>query len=220
MKIGIIDYGSGNLHSVHHSVEHAASQLKPKIEIERISTSDAISSCDHIILPGVGHYADCRAGLVDIDGMMEALTEAVQRRAVPFLGICVGMQLLADEGHEGGVITPGLGWIGGRVRHFEDCLEEPSHTALKIPHTGWNHLQITKSDHPVCSRLAEGIQMYFVHSYLFEPSDSEDIVATTQYGAVFPVMVGRDNIIATQFHPEKSQRAGQAFLQAYLSWAP
>ena len=219
MKIGIIDYGSGNLHSVHHSVAHAAA-MKTDMQVQTLSDTENLKNCDYIIVPGVGHFADCWAGLLAIDGMVEALREAVLEKAKPFLGICVGMQLLADEGHEGGNITPGLGWISGKVRHFSDCLDSASYPHLKIPHMGWNQLRLTQSDHKICASLPAQTQMYFVHSYVFDELPASNILAVADYGLSVPALIGRDNIIGTQFHPEKSQQAGQAMLDAFLSWRP
>ena len=219
MKIGIIDYGSGNLHSVHHSVAHAAAR-KTDMQVQTLSDTENLKNCDYIIVPGVGHFADCWAGLSAIDGMVEALREAVLEKAKPFLGICVGMQLLADEGHEGGNITPGLGWISGKVRHFSDCLNIASHPHLKIPHMGWNQLRLTQSEHKIFASLPAQTQMYFVHSYVFDELPASNILAVADYGLSVPALIGRDNIIGTQFHPEKSQQAGQAMLDAFLSWRP
>ena len=219
MKIGIIDYGSGNLHSVNHSVAHAASK-KTDMQVETLSNTHSLQACDYIIVPGVGHFADCWAGLSAIDGMVEALGEAVLEKGKPFLGICVGMQLLANEGHEGGNITPGLGWISGKVRHFADCLDGSDMGGLKIPHMGWNDLQIKTPRHPVAAALPAAVQMYFVHSYVFDEIDTEYVLALTDYGLPVPALIGRNNIVGTQFHPEKSQHAGQAILDAFLSWRP
>jgi glutamine amidotransferase len=130
------------------------------------------------------------------------------------------MQLLADEGHEGGNITPGLGWISGKVRHFSDCLTDPESRKLKIPHMGWNSLSITRDSHPVCASLPRNVQMYFVHSYVFDDAAEDQLLAVAHYGMAVPALIGRDNIIGTQFHPEKSQQAGQAMLDSFLSWRP
>lgn len=219
MKIGIIDYGSGNLHSVHHSVAHAAAH-KAGMQVTTLSDTDSLQKCDYIILPGVGHFADCWAGLSAIDGMIEALRQAVLVEGKPFLGICVGMQLLADEGHEGPIPTAGLGWISGKVRHFNDCLESQDKSELKIPHMGWNPLQVKKPDHPICSGITNDMQMYFVHSYVFDEIAESNILATAEYGISVPALIARDNLVGTQFHPEKSQKAGQAVLDAFLSWRP
>ena len=190
------------------------------MQVKTLSDTHSLQACDYIIVPGVGHFADCWAGLSAIDGMVEALGEAVLEKGKPFLGICVGMQLLANEGHEGGNITPGLGWISGKVRHFADCLDEGDMGGLKIPHMGWNDLQIKTSGHPVAAALPAAVQMYFVHSYVFDEIDTEHVLAVTDYGLPVPALIGRNNIVGTQFHPEKSQHAGQAMLDAFLSWRP
>ena len=214
MKIGIIDYGSGNLHSVHHSVAHAAAQ-KSDMHVETLSDAETLKSCDYIILPGVGHFADCWSGLCAIDGMIAALSEAVILQAKPFLGICVGMQLMADEGFEGGKSTNGLGWISGKVRHFSDLLSADMASQLKVPHMGWNKLDCTMSKHPVCAALPKDVQMYFVHSYLFDQIEVNHILGVANYGVLVPALIGRDNMVGTQFHPEKSQKAGLKILKNF-----
>ena len=220
MKIGIIDYGSGNLHSVHNAVRHAASTVSPDDEIVRISTAEELGSCDRIILPGVGHFADCFAGLMAVDGMVDSLTELVRQKARPFLGICVGMQLLADSGTEGGQTVAGLGWIPGQVNHLASLPAMPKTADLKIPHMGWNHLHLHQAGHPVLADIAQQTQVYFVHSFMFQLADASDCLASTSYGVDIPAVIGRDTILATQFHPEKSQQAGQTFLQGFLRWRP
>ena len=218
MKLGIIDYGSGNLHSVEHALVHAGKGVRGLCSIERITSADALRSCDQIVLPGVGHFADCRDGLLAVDGMVDALYEAAITQARPFLGICVGMQLLADEGHEGQV-TPGLGWIGGSVRALSRTSFQKGTPDLKIPHMGWNTLYMNKP-HPVLSGLDSTAQVYFVHSYFFDAIASDMVIATTDYGREVPAVVGRDNLFGTQFHPEKSQVVGQQILRQFLSWRP
>ena len=213
MKIGIIDYGSGNLHSVHHSVAHAAA-MKTDMQVQTLSDTQNLKDCDYIIVPGVGHFADCWAGLSAIDGMVEALREAVLEKAKPFLGICIGMQLLADEGHEGGNITPGLGWIHGKVRHFSDCLDSASHPHLKIPHMGWNNV-IVKASHPLFDSVPDQSYFYFVHSYYVVPEDKDTVATTTNYGIDFVSGIHHDNIHAFQFHPEKSQQLGLTVLRNF-----
>lgn len=220
MKIGIIDYGSGNLHSVHNAVRHAATSVCPDDEIERVTTARQLLSCDRIILPGVGHFADCYAGLSGVDGMVDTLTELVDEKARPFLGICVGMQLLADTGSEGGQTLAGLGWIPGQVTHLAQVAEMGAQPQLKIPHMGWNHLHLHQTEHPVLAELPPQTQVYFVHSYLFQLAQPSDCLASTSYGVDIPAVIGRGNILATQFHPEKSQQAGQTFLQGFLRWRP
>ena len=221
MKIGIIDYGSGNLHSVRNAVRHAASTVCPDDQIEQITTASELAVCDRIILPGVGHFADCYNGLSGIEGMVETLTELVQEKARPFLGICVGMQLMADVGYEGGVATSGLGWISGNVTHIGHVMDKAgTPVGLKIPHMGWNHLDIRQPDHPALKNLTQQTQVYFVHSYMIELADTSDCLARTSYGVDIPAVIGRNNILATQFHPEKSQQAGQNFLHGFLCWRP
>ena len=218
MKLGIIDYGSGNLHSVEHALVHAAADLKGISSIERITTADALTRCDQIVLPGVGHFADCRNGLLAVDGMVDVLHDAVMVRGLPFLGICVGMQLLADEGYEGQV-TKGFGWIAGCVRPLSRSSPPDSAPELKIPHMGWNTLH-EKIEHPVLAGLDKAAQAYFVHSYFFETASPNMVIATTDYGTDIPAVVGRDNILGTQFHPEKSQQVGQQILRQFLLWRP
>ena len=220
MKIGIIDYGSGNLHSVHNAVVQAASVACPNDKISRVTSASELKSCDRIILPGVGHFADCYAGLDAMDDMIDSLHEQVRAQARPFLGICVGMQLLAETGNEGGTAVPGLGWIPGNVIHLGSQIEDQDLVALKIPHMGWNHLQIHQPDHPVLAQMCGQIQVYFVHSYIFQLAQSSHCLATASYGVDVAAVIGHENIIATQFHPEKSQLAGQCFLQDFLRWRP
>ena len=218
MKLGIIDYGSGNLHSVEHALVHAAADLKGISSIERITTADALTRCDQIVLPGVGHFADCRNGLIAVDGMADVLHDAVMVRGLQFLGICVGMQLLADEGYEGHV-TKGFGWIAGCVRPLSRSSQPDGAPELKIPHMGWNTLHEI-IEHPVLAGLDKAAQAYFVHSYFFETASPNMVIATTDYGTDIPAVVGRDNILGTQFHPEKSQQVGQQILRQFLLWRP
>ena len=220
MKIGIIDYGSGNLHSAHNAVRQAASIACPDNEIARITSTSELQSCDRIILPGVGHFADCYAGLAAVEDMIDSLHELVRVQARPFLGICVGMQLLAETGNEGGETVPGLGWIPGDVMHLGGQMEEQGLPALKIPHMGWNHLQLHQPNHPVLAKMRSQMQVYFVHSYIFQLAQPSHCLATASYGVDVAAVIGHENIIATQFHPEKSQQVGQLFLQEFLKWRP
>ena len=220
MKIGIIDYGSGNLHSAHNAVRQAASVACPSDEIVQVTSALDLKNCDRIILPGVGHFADCYAGLSAIENMIETLNELVRVQARPFLGICVGMQLLADMGSEGGTAVPGLGWIPGDVIHLSEKMNKQSLSALKIPHMGWNHLQIHEPNHPVLAQMQNQMQVYFVHSYTFQLAQTSHCLATAAYGVDLAAVIGHENIVATQFHPEKSQKAGQYFLQGFLKWRP
>ena len=220
MKIGIIDYGSGNLHSVQNAIRQAASVTCADDDIERITSAHDLKSCDRIILPGVGHFADCYAGLSAIEGMIDTLNDLVRAQARPFLGICVGMQLLADLGNEGGTAVPGLGWIPGDVIHLGEKMDRQSLSTLKIPHMGWNHLQLHQPNHPVLAQMQTQMQVYFVHSYIFQLAQPSHCLATAVYGVDVAAVIGHENVIATQFHPEKSQQAGQCFLQEFLKWQP
>ena len=220
MKIGIIDYGSGNLHSVQNAIRQAASVVCPSDKIERVTSAHNLKSCDRIILPGVGHFADCYAGLSTIEDMIDTLNDLVRVQARPFLGICVGMQLLADSGNEGGTVVPGLGWIPGDVIHLGEKMDKQDLSTLKIPHMGWNHLQLYQPNHPVLAQMRTQMQVYFVHSYIFHLAQPSHCLATTTYGVDVAAVIGHENIIATQFHPEKSQQAGQCFLQEFLKWQP
>ena len=214
--VAIIDYGSGNLRSAEKAMARAA--LDGGLNTKVIVTSDpvAVRAADRILLPGVGAFADCRAGLLAIDGMKDAIEDHVRREGKPFLGICVGMQLLAVEGHEFGVHR-GMGWVDGTIEALR-----PSDPTLKIPHMGWNTLEQTDAGkaHPVAGVLDAGDHAYFVHSYHMELASTGTLLATTDYGGTVTAVVGHDNIIGTQFHPEKSQAVGLKFLQAFLEWRP
>ena len=215
MSIAIIDYGSGNLHSAVKALERASRESGAGATIALTSDPDAVRRADRIVLPGVGAFADCRRGLAAVPGMIQALEEAVHVRARPFLGICVGMQLLATTGLEHGS-CPGLDWIPGEVAAIE-----PADPGLKIPHMGWNTLEAAR--HPLLEGIptgADGWHAYFVHSYGFRAREAKDVLATTDYGGAIPAIVGRDTIVGTQFHPEKSQALGLALLVNFLAWAP
>lgn len=216
MNVAIIDYGSGNLHSAAKAFERASRDSGIAASISVTADSEAVRKADRVVLPGVGAFADCRRGLLEIDGMVQALEEAVLKDAKPFLGICVGMQLLAQRGLEHGD-TPGLGWIGGAVVPIE-----PNDSKLKIPHMGWNNLELCRA-HPVLEGIPageNGLNAYFVHSYHFQPSKPEDVVATTAYGGALTAIVGRDTIVGVQFHPEKSQTMGLRLISNFLRWRP
>ena len=213
MRIAVIDYGSGNLRSAAKALERAAALSGIETAVTVTADPDLAASADGIVLPGVGAFAACRRGLGLVPGMEEALHEAVFRRARPFLGICVGMQLLASEGHEHG-ISAGLDWIAGSVEPID-----PGPDGLKIPHMGWNVLDFA-ADHPLLTGLVPGVHAYFVHSYQFRPRAAETILATTPYGAPIVAMLARGNIAGTQFHPEKSQAAGLHLLANFLAWRP
>lgn len=212
MKIAIIDYGSGNLRSAQKAFEHVAADIAPAAEILVTARADEVASADRVVLPGVGAFADCASGLGALDGMEEALQTGVAAGGKPFLGICVGMQLLATTGHER-TRTPGLNWLPGQVARLE-----PDDPSLKIPHMGWNALDVT-SGHPVLAEL-DGQSVYFVHSYAFRAEKDGLCLATTDYGGDVCAVIGRDNIIGTQFHPEKSQRAGLRLIRNFLEWRP
>lgn len=216
MRVAIIDYGSGNLKSVAKAFERAVSDMGSPIHVDVTSDAKAVLAADHIVLPGVGAYADCRRGLDAVAGMVDALDEAVQHKARPFLGVCVGMQLLSTRGLEKST-TNGLNWIEGDVREMK-----PSDPGLKIPQIGWNTIEL-KHDHPVFNDIAtgeHGLHAYFVHSYMFDVKNSADVLATTSYGGSVTAAIARDNIVGTQFHPEKSQRLGLKLITNFLKWKP
>ncbi len=213
--VAIIDYGSGNLRSAAKAFERSAQEAGLAREIVVTQDPDVVAGADRVVLPGVGAFRDCRDGLAARDGMLEALHAAVQTRAQPFLGICVGMQLMATRGLEHGE-TPGFGWIPGDVVPIA-----PSDAGLKIPHMGWNELDIVARDHPLLSGFAAGNpHAYFVHSYHLAAENADDVLARVEYGGAITAAVGRDNMIGTQFHPEKSQAVGLALIDAFLRWSP
>ncbi|WP_232631129.1 imidazole glycerol phosphate synthase subunit HisH [Methylobacterium sp. Leaf118] len=215
--VAIIDYGSGNLHSAVKAFERAAREAgQDDARIRLTDRPEEVAAADRIVLPGVGAYADCRRGLDAVPGMVEALTGAVRRDGRPFLGICVGMQLMASRGLEYEE-TPGLGWIPGDVAPIA-----PANPALKVPHMGWNTL-IIDQPHPLLDRIAtgpDGLHAYFVHSFALKPAEPADMVAHAEYGGPITALVARDNVAGTQFHPEKSQRLGLALIANFLRWRP
>lgn len=213
MRVAIIDYGSGNLRSATKAFERAAREAGIDAEIDLTDKADRVASADRIVLPGVGAYADCRRGLDAVPGMVEALREAVEARARPFLGICVGMQLMSSRGLEK-TTTQGLGWIKGDV-----VLMTPSDPDLKIPQIGWNTLD-RKRAHPLFSGIPETLHAYFVHSYHLAAENPDDVVATVDYGGPMTAFVARDNKAGAQFHPEKSQALGLALISNFLRWKP
>jgi glutamine amidotransferase len=216
MHVAIIDYGSGNLHSAAKAFERAAREAGSPLTIKVTADPDDVRAAERIVLPGVGAFADCKQGLVAIPGMIEALEESVRQRGKPFLGICVGLQLMAERGLEHGV-TPGLGWVAGEVRAIE-----PSDAALKIPHMGWNTLDMAR-EHALFEGIptgADGLNAYFVHSYHLVPSGPGTLVATTDYGGPITAFVAKDNMAGSQFHPEKSQKLGLALIANFLKWKP
>lgn len=216
MTAAIIDYGSGNLHSAAKAFECAARNMEGSEKIIVTRDPDVVFRADRVVLPGVGAFADCRKGLDALDGMVEAMTETVRDKARPFLGICVGMQLMATRGREH-VTTDGLGWIAGDVEKIS-----PRDERLKIPHMGWNTLDPVR-EHPVLERLPlgpKGRHAYFVHSYHLNAANETDVLARADYGGPVTAIVGKDTAIGTQFHPEKSQRFGLALIANFLRWKP
>lgn len=204
MTIALIDYGAGNLHSVHNALRQAGAR-----DVAITADADIVARADRIVLPGVGAFRACRDALITIPGMVDAMADAVTARGVPFLGVCVGMQLLADAGEEFGR-HDGLGWIPGTVRRIE-----PSDPAAKVPHMGWNDVTL----HGAPPLLETG-EAYFLHSYHFDAADPAHIAAVTDHGGPLVAAVARDTIIGCQFHPEKSQRYGLSFLSRFLDWRP
>ncbi|TPI66148.1 imidazole glycerol phosphate synthase subunit HisH [Mesorhizobium sp. B3-1-3] len=216
MRVAIIDYGSGNLRSATKAFERAAHEAGLAAAIELTADAERVRSADRIVLPGVGAYADCAAGLHAVAGMWEAVEEAAIAKGRPFLGICVGMQLMSERGLEK-TVTKGLGWVAGDVKEIT-----PSDPALKIPQIGWNTIELTRP-HPLFSGIetgAKGLHAYFVHSYHLEAKNPAEIVATADYGGAVTAAVARDNIAGTQFHPEKSQALGLALITNFLKWRP
>jgi glutamine amidotransferase len=211
--VTIVDYGSGNLRSAEKALARVAAERATGQQIVVTSDADVVAKAERIVLPGVGAFADCMSGLSAVPFMVDVLKDAVLRRGVPFLGICVGMQLLADVGREFGDHA-GLGWIGGEVVKIA-----PSDPALKIPHMGWNELKIEQA-HPLLANIPASGHAYFVHSYHFRAKEPRDVLATTEYGETLTAMIGRDNIAGTQFHPEKSQAVGLTLLANFLKWSP
>ena len=203
MSLALIDYGAGNLHSVHNALKAAGAG-----DVHVTADPDIVAKADRIVLPGVGAFAHCMEALSAIDGMVAAMEQRVRVEGIPFLGICVGMQLLADAGVEHGT-TRGLGWIGGTVRAIAPAAD------LKIPHMGWNDVVSTQG-----APLIEAGEAYFLHSYHFDAEDAADVLATTDHGGTLVAAVGRDNIMGVQFHPEKSQTYGIDFLKRFLEWMP
>jgi glutamine amidotransferase len=211
--VALIDYGSGNLRSAEKALARAAHAAGTGQDIVVTADPAQVAKAERIVLPGVGAFADCMHGLAAIPGMVETLGDAVHKRGAPFLGICVGMQLLAETGREYGD-HPGLGWIAGDVVRLQ-----PAEPALKIPHMGWNALSLLQP-HALFEGMTDGADVYFVHSYVVRPRNPDHILAITDYAGAIPAVIGRDNIAGTQFHPEKSQGIGLAFLARFLQWRP
>jgi glutamine amidotransferase len=213
MTVAIVDYGSGNLRSAAKAFERAARESGTHERVIVTASPADVAAADRIVLPGVGAFADCRAGLYGVPGMVDTLQREVIERGKPFLGICVGMQLMATRGVEYG-IHAGLDWIAGDVVRIE-----PKDKTLKIPHMGWNELLELKP-HPLLEGLQPHDHAYFVHSFQLEASKPETLLATTEYGGTITAVVGRDNLAGTQFHPEKSQATGLRLIGNFLRWKP
>ncbi len=216
MRVAIIDYGSGNLRSATKAFERAAREAGIDAIIDLTDDPDRVASADRIVLPGVGAYADCRAGLAAVPGMHQALTDAVETKGRPFIGVCVGMQLMSSRGLEK-TISQGLGWIEGDVVEMT-----PADPTLKVPQIGWNTLELHRP-HPVFEAIKtgpDGLHAYFVHSYHLAARNEHDVIATTDYGGAMTAFVGRDNMVGAQFHPEKSQTLGLALISNFLRWKP
>jgi len=211
-RIALIDYGSGNIHSAERALLEAAARATRRREVTVTADPVAIQHSDAIVLPGVGHFADCAANLNSKNGLIAALREAVLEKGKPFLGICVGMQLLADVGLEDGE-TPGLGWIAGEVSKIEPG------AGFRVPHMGWNEID-PEQDHPLLAGLGPQPHVYFTHSYAFRTQLDENVAARTTYGSPFVAAVAKDNIFGTQFHPEKSQDVGLKILSNFMLWEP
>jgi glutamine amidotransferase len=215
MTVAIVDYGSGNLHSAAKAFERSARESGLEQPVLVTNDPDKVRAADRVVLPGVGAFADCRRGLDSVPGMVAALNEAVRQKGRPFLGICVGMQLMAERGREYEVVE-GLGWIPGEVDRIT-----PSDPALKIPHMGWNTLN-ARRPHPLLDGIPlgpDGLHGYFVHSYHLN-TDKASLVADADYGGPVTAIVARDNCTGTQFHPEKSQKLGLALIANFLRWKP
>jgi glutamine amidotransferase len=214
--VAIIDYGSGNLRSAAKSFERSALTADGNFEVIVTSAPEIIAAADYLVLPGVGAYADCKAGFEAIDGLHEALFEATIEKARPFIGICVGMQLMASRGLEK-TITEGFNWFKGDVVKIE-----PQDSSLKVPQIGWNILNQSQV-HPVLNGIEtgkNGLHAYFVHSYHMQLKNQDDCIATTEYGGDITAIIARDNMVGTQFHPEKSQTLGLKLIENFLNWKP
>lgn len=211
MKIVIVDYDSGNLHSAEKAFAKVAGQLGHR-EVIVTDEADVIAAADYLLLPGDGAFPACQKALMRKAGVFDAIHEAVKTRGIPFLGICVGMQMLAHDSDEFEV-TSGFGWIDGHVRAI------PTDAGLKVPHMGWNDLEIT-GDHPITRGIATGDHVYFVHSYHMEMTDPAQRIAQCAYGTDVTAIVGKDNVLGFQFHPEKSQGIGLKLIENFLTWKP
>lgn len=216
--VAIVDYGAGNLRSASNALMRVAGTMQDPPRINVTDRADEVAAADRVVLPGVGAFADCMAGLCALDGMRDALDEVVRRRARPFFGICVGMQLMASVGREHGDQT-GLDWLPGAVVSLGDR-RGPDGRMLKVPHMGWNVLNFRGGPHRILAKLPDTSHVYFVHSYHFEADDRSLVLAETDYGGPVTAVVGREAMVGTQFHPEKSQTVGLSILRNFLDWRP
>ena len=214
MRVALVDPGSGNLASVRRALERVSAT---DIAVEITREAESLHRADRIVLPGQGAFASCRAGLDALEGMVAARYEAVRVRSTPFLGICVGMQLLAERGLEDGE-TPGLAWLPGEVAPMDP--RGPDGAPLPLPQMGWNGLDFAPGAHPVLEGIVPGDHAYFVHSYAWRGAEPGDLLATTDYGGPVPAILGRDNVVGTQFHVEKSAAVGLRILENFLAWKP
>ena len=219
MKLVIIDYGSGNLKSVENAFTYCVITNNLKFSIEVTDSVNSISKADHIVLPGVGSFPDCKKGLQQIDGLIDFLTNEVINKGKKFLGICVGMQLMVDYSSEK-KRTSGFGWLSGNFKKIKTSGLDYIGRDYKIPHMGWNNLQIKEKNHPVLENISENEQFYFVHSYALFTREINEIMAYTTYNQKIPSIIGKNNFLGVQFHPEKSGNSGQKFIYNWLSWVP
>ena len=214
MTVAIIDYGSGNLRSAAKAFERAIDEAGMNDTVAVTDDAETVRRADRVVLPGVGAFADCKRGLEAVPGMVEALEEAVIDHGRPFLGICVGMQLMAEVGREHGDHA-GFGWLPAEIVQIS-----PADPSLKIPHMGWNELKVLNGGHPVFADISDGAHAYFVHSYAARCRDAAHVLASVEYGGDITAAIGRDNLVGTQFHPEKSQRTGLSLITNFLMWKP
>ena len=219
MNLAIIDYGSGNLRSVENAFKNSVKNNKLKFKIQVTNKLDLISKADHLVLPGVGSFPDCKKGLEDVEGLIGLLESEVIKKRKKFLGICVGMQLMVDFSLEKQK-TYGFSWLDGYFKKIKTKGLDYLGRKYKIPHMGWNNLQIEYNNHPVLDNINESEQFYFVHSYALECEQTEQIRANTNYSQKIPAIIGKENYIGVQFHPEKSGNSGQKFIYNWLKWTP
>ena len=219
MKIVIIDYGSGNLRSVENAFKYSINDNKLNYKILVTNKLNLINNADYLVLPGVGAYPDCKKGLLKTEGLMEVLIDQVINNCKPFLGICVGMQLMGKYGFEK-TSTKGFGWLEGNVEKIKSIGKDTLGRNLKIPHMGWNNLKVYKTNHPILNNISELEQFYFIHSYYLNTQKKDQILADTNYNHKIPAIIGKDNFIGVQFHPEKSSGSGQKIITNWLKWKP